>query len=169
VALPCPSFPYQWLKNQASGASAVRAEAWDDAGGLRAPLSCGFEMWDLTNAVLAAGWKGVTVPEVLCEWSASDSLNLAAETIGPETMRRLLLERFPALVARDAERLVLMSGSEPARKVRDAVKILAEYVENAKLASRVGGADAGWSLQARQRAVAPLFAIISWALRRASK
>jgi hypothetical protein len=164
-ALPCPSFPYQWLENQASNASAVRAEAWEDAGGFRPPLSNGFEMWDLTNAVLAAGWKGVTVPEVLCGTRARESVNGAAETAGPETMRRLLLERFPALVARDAERLILMTGSEPARKVRDAAKILADYVDSARLASSVAGPDAAWSLRVRQRAVAPLFAVISWALR----
>ena len=82
-ALPCPSFPYQWLENQASDASAVRAEAWEDAGGFRPPLSDGFEMWDLTNAVLAAGWKGVTVPEVLCERSAGESVERSRRDRGP--------------------------------------------------------------------------------------
>ena len=164
-ALPCPAFPYQWLENQASDASAVRAEAWEDAGGFRPPLSNGFEMWDLTNAVLAAGWKGVTVPEVLCETRAKKSVNGTAETAGPETMRRLLLERFPSLVARDAERLILIAGSEPARKVREATKILVDYVDSARLASSVAGPDAAWSLRMRQRAAAPLFAMISWALR----
>jgi glycosyltransferase involved in cell wall biosynthesis len=167
-ALPCPSFPYQWLENQASGASAVRAEAWEDARGLRPPLSAGYEMWDLANAVLAAGWKAVTVPEVLCERSAGGSSNGLAEAAGPETMRRLLLERFPSLVARDAERLVLMTGSQPARKVRDAVRILGEYFESARYES-ARGAGRGWSSRARQRTAAPLLAVISWALRQAGK
>ena len=169
-ALPCPSFPYQWLENQASDASAVRAEAWEEAGGLRPPLSDGFEMWDLTNAVLAAGWKGVTVPEVLCERRAGEFSNGSVETAGPETMRRLLLERFPSLVAEDAQRLVLMTGSQPARKVRDAVKILVEYLESRPGSGpRRGLRMRRWSLRARQRAVAPLLAMISWALRWASK
>jgi hypothetical protein len=167
-ALPCPSFPYQWLENQASEASAVRVEAWEDAGGLRAPLSDGFEMWDLTNAVLAAGWQSVTVPEVLCERSAGESSNGVAEATGPETMRRLLLERFPALVAQDAERLVLMTGSQPARKVRDAVRILAEYLDTARSGSG-RTTDRSWSLRARQRTAAPLLAVITWALRQAGK
>jgi hypothetical protein len=167
-APPCPSFPYQWLENQASEASAVRVEAWKDAGGLRPPLSDGFEKWDLTNAVLAAGWQGVTVPEVLCERSAGESSNEVAETAGPETMRRLLLERFPSLVAQDAERLVLMTGSQPTRKVRDAVRILAEYLETRRRGS-ARGTDAGWSMRARQRTAAPLLAVLSWALRQAGK
>jgi hypothetical protein len=83
-------------------------------------------------------------------------------------MRRLLLERFPALVARDAERLVLMTGSQPARKVRDAVRILAEYLDTARSGSG-RTTDRSWSLRARQRTAAPLLAVIVWALRQAGK
>jgi hypothetical protein len=168
-ALPCPSFPYQWIGNQASDASAVRAEAWEAAGGMRPPLSDGFEMWDLSNAVLAAGWKGVTVPEILCARRAGELSNGSVETAGPETMRRLLLERFPVLVAEDAQRLVLMTGSQPARKVRDAVKILSEYLDAAKLGSAARASNGGWSWRARRTALAPLLAMISWALRQASR
>jgi hypothetical protein len=84
-------------------------------------------------------------------------------------MRRLLLERFPDLVAEDAQRLVLITGSQPARKVRDAVKILSEYLEAAKLGSSARASNGGWSWRARRMALAPLLSMISWALRQASR
>jgi len=109
---PCPAFPYQWLSNEAAPFSAVRTEALDAAGGFRPAMGNGYDMWDLFNAVMAAGWVAVTVPEILGKhWVWNDSAAHASHVLRHGKMRRDILERFPELIAKDAKDIVFLSQS----------------------------------------------------------
>jgi glycosyltransferase involved in cell wall biosynthesis len=99
---PCPSFPYQWLSNEVAPFSAVRTEALLEAGSFRILINQGHEDWDLFNAVMAAGWVTVTVPEILVSHRQEASN-------GNGKPCRELLDRFPELIARDAGDLVLLA------------------------------------------------------------
>jgi hypothetical protein len=103
---PCPSFPYQWLSNEAASFSAVRSEALDEAGPFDASLDSGYENWDLFNSILAAGWVGVTIPAVLGESRRPSEPVPGLGTNADAAMRRRLLGRFPELLARDPAELV---------------------------------------------------------------
>ncbi len=107
VVLPSPALPYQWLVDDAVACSAVRDEALREAGGFRRSLDPAYQGWDLANAVLAAGWAGVTYPAVLSE---ADDPEEAVPPGQDLRMRRALLERFPALVERSAAELLLLQA-----------------------------------------------------------
>jgi hypothetical protein len=62
---PCPCFPYQWLSNDAVPFSAVRVEALKEIFRLGYDEQSRQSFWELVNSVMAAGWKAVTIPEVL--------------------------------------------------------------------------------------------------------
>jgi glycosyltransferase involved in cell wall biosynthesis len=113
---PCPAFPYQWAENEAAPFSAVRAEALKEAGGLRAHLRDGYESWDLSNAVMAAGWVAVTIPALLgeCENRCSLAPRSSYDHV-PGRMRKEMLGRFPDLIARDAADIVLLAESNSLR------------------------------------------------------
>ncbi|KON28670.1 hypothetical protein AC481_00870 [miscellaneous Crenarchaeota group archaeon SMTZ-80] len=107
---PCPSFPYQWVTNEAVPFSAVRLEALVEAGHFRPQMSQGYEKWDLFNAVMAAGWAAVTFPAILVEdsgWKNSMWHVIDAQTFGG--MRRELLARFPELIKRDAQDIIFLT------------------------------------------------------------
>jgi hypothetical protein len=104
---PCPALPYQWLVNDAVECSAFRDEALRESGGFRRSLDAAYQVWDLANAVLAAGWAAVTYPAVL---SVVDEPAGAASSPEHLRMRRELLERFPDFVARDATELLLLEA-----------------------------------------------------------
>ncbi|ACK72616.1 glycosyl transferase group 1 [Gloeothece citriformis PCC 7424] len=109
---PCPSFPYQWLLNEASPLSVVRAQALYQVGSFRVGMAESFEFWDLVNGVMALGWVAVTLPEILgtslrlwqmSRLNASHSDSVAYEKI---------LTRFPILVERDVSDLILIARSD---------------------------------------------------------
>jgi glycosyltransferase involved in cell wall biosynthesis len=117
---PCPSFPYQWLSNEAAPFSAVRAEALREAGNFRPEMSDGYDIWDLFNAVMAAGWVAVTVPGILGNhWVWNDSKIHISNVRSQGRMRRELLERFPDLIARDTNDLVLLTQSHVGYSIED--------------------------------------------------
>jgi glycosyltransferase involved in cell wall biosynthesis len=95
-APPCPTFPQQWLTNAAILPLAVRAEAFQEAGGLP-PGRLAPAVWELANTVLSAGWVGVTLPVV---WAERQSPAPEPATL-PERAR----QRFAALLRREAEAL----------------------------------------------------------------
>lgn len=106
---PCPSFPYQWVSNDAAPFSAVRTEALQGAGYFRAGMSDGYDIWDLFNAVMAAGWVAVTIPEILGDqWVWDTPLSYITKSRMYGRMRRELLERFPNLIARDTRDIILL-------------------------------------------------------------
>jgi glycosyltransferase involved in cell wall biosynthesis len=109
---PCPAFPYQWVVNEAAQFSAVRTEALLEAERFRPVMEDGYESWDLFNAVMAAGWAAVTIPAVLGEGvSEATSLPRSPHDHVPGHMRRLLIERFADLIARDAPDVILLAAS----------------------------------------------------------
>jgi hypothetical protein len=117
---PSPAFPYQWLEHEVAGPCVVRAAALEDAGRFDPELDHGYEDWDVANAILARGWIGLTVPEVLGErvlerWSGPTRPGPA----GHSRLRRRLLERFPDLFSRQSAEVVLLLQSETARSLRD--------------------------------------------------
>ncbi|HET9529035.1 MAG TPA: hypothetical protein VFQ92_01690, partial [Blastocatellia bacterium] len=118
VIRPCPGFPYQWLANEAAPFSAVRTEALLEAGSFRPAMAHGYDDWDLFNAVMAAGWVAVTVPEVLAYHRyRNDTAPHITNLNGNARARRELLERFPDLLARDAKEIVLFVESASARSL----------------------------------------------------
>ena len=109
---PCPSFPYQWLRNDAVTFSAIRTEALAQAGFFRPLMSQGYENWDLFNAVMAAGWIAVTVPDILgIRHRSTDMLRQTGSIRSEAWMHREILSRFPSLVSQAALDIVLLSQS----------------------------------------------------------
>lgn len=112
---PCPSFPYQWLSNDAAHFSVIRTEALREAGNFHPEMSHGYENWELFTAVMAAGWVAVTVPEILGDhWHVEDPVQYKRDGRVFGEMRRKILERFPELFIRDAKDIVLLSVSDMA-------------------------------------------------------
>jgi len=117
---PCPSFPYQWLSNEVAPFSAVRAEALVEAGNFRPAMSAGYDIWDLFNAVMAAGWVAVTIPGILGNhWVWNDSKIPISNIRSQGRMRKELLERFPDLIARDTNDIVLLTQSNVVYSIGD--------------------------------------------------
>lgn len=107
---PCPSFPYQWVSNEAAPFSVVRTEALREVGNFRPAMSAGYDIWDMFNAVMAAGWVAVTMPEILGNhWVWNESMEHASNVRRYGRMRRDMLERFPDIIARDAKDIVFLS------------------------------------------------------------
>jgi GT2 family glycosyltransferase len=112
---PCPSFPTQWLSNNAVPFSAIRTEALHESGCFRPALSQGYEDWDLCNALMAKGWVAVTVPEILGYHRIGESLMPHnGDVYTYRYMRRALLERFPDLIARNVGEILLLNESNSA-------------------------------------------------------
>ena len=100
---PCPSLPYQWTDNDAGSFSVIRREALADAENFRPAMRLGYANWDLFNAILVAGWVGVTVPRILVEQSFREELTLPIHNPRAHgRMREEMLRRFPDVIARDA-------------------------------------------------------------------
>jgi GT2 family glycosyltransferase len=134
---PCPSFPYQWMSNEAAPFSAVRTDALREAGNFRPAMNHGYEDWDLSNAVMAAGWVSVTVPEILVSHRFSqDTTAHAAVANGYAKARRELLKRFPDLIARDAKEIILLSGSAKAKSFGKEAFFLREHLAMARVILR---------------------------------
>jgi glycosyltransferase involved in cell wall biosynthesis len=106
VADACPAFPYQWLRNDAAAGCAVRVGAFQRVGGFRSMEEPEYAYWDLITAVLADGWRAVTVPETL---SHRYTRSLPAPT--NTRMLTSIYERFPDLLARDAVDVARLSRS----------------------------------------------------------
>jgi len=117
---PCPSFPYQYLANDAVSFSAVRTEALREAGNFRSELSRGYEEWDLVNAVIAAGWRAVTIPDVLGyqRFRAAMAHHKINDDQVDRKMRREVLERFPDLIISNASELILLTESHTIERLR---------------------------------------------------
>lgn len=112
TARPNPSFPYQWINDEAACCSVIRTSAWRFAGGFARSLSSGFDLWDLHNAVMLAGWKAVSVPLVLADCS-SVAPGPPADSHVEGAMHELVLRRFEGL-SDDARAAILLAGA-PAR------------------------------------------------------
>lgn len=131
---PCPSFPYQWTTNEIATFSAVRTEALVEVGLYQLEMHQGcYSDWDLFNAVLAAGWKGVTIPEVLGEYRVrDDSILRRLNAHAHGRMRRAMFERFADLVAADAIDVALLSEAADSWVLREEVFTLRAQVARAR-------------------------------------
>lgn len=137
---PCPSFPYQWLSNDAAPFSTVRREALSEAGNFRILTNQGYEDWDLFNAVMAAGWVAVTIPEILGEHRfRGDSTPPITDIQAYGKMRRELFERFPDLIARDAKDIVFLTESNTAQLMREELYKLHDQLAMAQMMLRRPG------------------------------
>ena len=126
---PCPSLPFQLLRNEAVPFSAIRTDALLAAGKFRVEMNDGYESWDLFNGVLAAGWTAVTIPEVLgAQSSRADTPLYMASAYADAQMRCAMLARFPELIARESQHLVLLIESRQARNVSGTVSTLEDQM-----------------------------------------
>jgi glycogen synthase len=107
---PYPSFPFQWLSNELASFSAVRTEALIEAGKFRTFSWPEYENWDLFNAVMAAGWIAVTLPAILGKELTTHKYGLGPHNSIPHgSMCKEILGRFPDVIARDSNELLLLS------------------------------------------------------------
>ncbi|GAN33099.1 MAG: glycosyltransferase [Candidatus Brocadia sp. AMX2] len=114
----CPSFPYQWLSNEAIPFGVVRTQSLREAGYFRSTISEEYDTWDLFNAVMAAGWAAATIPEILGELRQrkESTLHFANTGVCGRTQRKLF-ERFPDLINRDAKEIALLAQAYMANSV----------------------------------------------------
>ena len=109
---PCPSLPYQYLANDAASFSAVRTEALREGGSFGIELSEGDDQWELFNAVIAAGWIAVTIPNVLGYQRVKEGVPGHMKGDLACAKRREFIGRVPDLDPRDAQELHLLSESQ---------------------------------------------------------
>jgi glycosyltransferase involved in cell wall biosynthesis len=144
---PCPGFPYQWAANDAAPFSVIRSQALRQVGGFRGIMGHGYEDWDLFNAIMAAGWVAVTVPEVLATYPVQEnSLRDLVESYPYATMRREMIDRFPNLVARHARDILLLSESSVIQVVTEERSTANSQLELARriMADPVNAVWYGW-------------------------
>ena len=115
---PCPSFPYQWMSNEAVPFGAIRTDALRDSGYFRSAMSREYDDWDLFNTVMAAGWVAVTIPEILGEHWFIDDSTLNPGFFFSGKMHQEILGRLPDIVARDAGEIALLALSNTAKQQR---------------------------------------------------
>jgi glycogen synthase len=156
---PCPSFPFQWLANDAAPFSVIRTEALREAGDTHLDMKNGNADWYLVSAVMAAGWVAVTLPNVLVrhprkltEIKSTDSGN-DQEYL---RMRASLLEQFPHLAEYDETRFMEPSSSSrrgaPLREQIALMGALARY-------PRTTGTQFYGRLRSKLKRHAPLFLV----------
>ena len=118
---PSPAFPYQWLSNDLWPVAVVRARALLDAGEPRWELGEPACWWDTCNAILALGYRAVTVPARLAREAGgrgSRVNELAPDDARVEEVRYRVRQRFPSLVARDATALAVLAPKSDAKRRR---------------------------------------------------
>lgn len=131
---PCPSFPYQWTTNEVATFCAVRTEALVEVGLYQLEMHQGcYADWDLFNAVLACGWVGVTIPEVLGDYRVrDDSILRGLNAHAHGRMRSAMFARFADQVARDAIDIALLSEASDSWILREEVFTLRAQVARAR-------------------------------------
>jgi glycosyltransferase involved in cell wall biosynthesis len=100
-----PGFPFHWLADDCASASLYRATALREVGGPRPGLAAGYDLWDLSSAVMASGWVGITYPAVLATRVEAAPREVPAH--GGRS-RLAMLERFRPLIAADAIEIVTL-------------------------------------------------------------
>ena len=87
----CPELVHQLVGNDVGSASAFRAEAIGRAMPFR-PVTNEYDLWQLSVAVLAKGWVGVTLPAMLTERRGKQVKIVWPETSASLAMRAELLQ-----------------------------------------------------------------------------
>jgi glycosyltransferase involved in cell wall biosynthesis len=119
-----PAFPYQWLFNDAKGVVVFRRQALGNMPAVERDATGEESMWELANAVLAQGWKGVALPMVIgCPSVMNRHPRAAPENdtfTEPGEMLRHFREVYPALFDQDVElrALLLDLGANAADQIQ---------------------------------------------------
>ena len=102
-----PDFPYQWLANDARGVVVFRRQALERIPAVSHDIGDEEGLWDLVNAVLAQGWKGVSLPMVIGRLSvaARDPRVVAPDEPVREASEKLHYyhDAYPELFEQDRE------------------------------------------------------------------
>jgi glycosyltransferase involved in cell wall biosynthesis len=147
---PCPARPYQWLWNDAASASVVRTVALtriSDLPTLEDPL---YDRWYVANAVLDAGWVGVTIPETLAERSHPPGW---VDRLDSTQMVQAIHEPFGHRIAEDAAILVLVARSGFAGALRSSAFRPREFSELAALLASEWRRAVGWGWRKVMRSI----------------
>lgn len=102
VTNPCPAFPYQLVDNEVDFTPVIRTDALIEANLLPGDMEPGFAIWNLVNMTLAAGWKAVTIPELLSERTVQQREALPSD----DRMYRKVLANTPDVVAENAQQVI---------------------------------------------------------------
>lgn len=113
-----PAFPWQWFTNDANGVVVFRRQALEHIG---ADVNDD-NLWELANAVLAAGWRGVTLPAIIGRPTGRlGTTGASRRDANPEPVERLRFfrDRYPALFEADRElqSLLLDAGADLAEQI----------------------------------------------------
>jgi glycogen synthase len=110
---PCPSFPYQWMRDDVVPFSVFRTEALAKTIACSTQVNPGYEMWDRSAMVMSLGWAAVTVPSIL-----STSLSLwyvPSLALSPQehiAALKRLHQKFKPLTNQDADKIAQLALSE---------------------------------------------------------
>lgn len=108
---PCPSFPYQFISNDAAPFSAIRTEALSEVDDIFYHEMGGeYEIWDICNAVMSSGWVAITLPEILgkCQFKRN-LISYNTNNRSFEKMYKKNFERYPNIAARYATDIELLA------------------------------------------------------------
>jgi glycosyltransferase involved in cell wall biosynthesis len=106
-----PAFPYQWLANDARGVVVFRRQALESVPAFERDTTGEEAMWELANAVLAQGWKGVALPMFMgCPSVTRHSRVVPNEDASAGMGEKLCYFRatYPELFERDTELQALL-------------------------------------------------------------
>ena len=116
-ALAPPAFPYQWLMNDANGVVVFRRQALEDL----ATPGADENLWDLANAILAAGWRGVALPAIIGRPVRTVTPPRVPDDAVPAPVERFraFRDRYPSLFDHDIElqSLLLDAGADLAEQI----------------------------------------------------
>jgi hypothetical protein len=115
-APPQPSFPHQLLHNDVGAAAVMRSSAFEEVGGFAEDIADGLEDWDLTNRIMASGWRAVTVPVLV----ATGDVERSTYEFSGLSPQQALLERLPDVMAQHAQELAILAAAAIARGSEDA-------------------------------------------------
>ena len=143
-----PAFPYQWMRNDAATASALRTDAVTSAGCFRPMESPEYERWDLITAIMAGGWRAVTVPAVLHRRHIP-----SVPTYTNTRMLTKIYERFPDLLAQDVVDVARLSRSGISGMLSGRAITPREQVDLVRVLLRSPGRTARWAVRALRKRV----------------
>ena len=112
-----PAFPYQWLMNDANGVVVFRRQALEGLA-----LSGADEtLWELANAVLAAGWRSVALPAIIGRPVRKVTQQRVSDdpVAAPVERLRAFRNRYTSLFEHDIElqSLLLDAGADLAEQI----------------------------------------------------
>ena len=102
----CPGPEHQLRANEATPASALRAEALGEAPPFRRGMPPGYDINDLANLVMAGGWQAAAYPEILARRRQRQQDVAWPDSTALRAMRAEVLSRFSNVISRQTLALV---------------------------------------------------------------